>query len=123
MVRLPIFIWCLLIAIYLFSTTILHFFKVDLKMISELSIVLRYFLIYPFIFSITFATEMLYFLIGKQSNYIRFTVFIVLFNLILMSLLVPKWGIIGVIISMITAEIILITLYLISLTSKRIAVQ
>lgn len=118
-----IFIWCLLIAIYLFSTTILQFFKVDFKMISELSMVLRFFLIYPFIFSITFATELLYFLIGKRSNYIRSTVFIVLFNLILMSLLVPKLGIIGVIISMIIAEIILITLYLISLTSKRITVQ
>ncbi|WP_264520037.1 oligosaccharide flippase family protein [Flavobacterium sp. N1994] len=118
-----IFIWSILITIYCFSTTILHFFKVDFKMISELSTLLRFFLIYPFVFSITFATELLYFLIGKRSNYIRFTVFTVIFNLILMSLLVPKFGIIGVIISMIITEIILIVLYLISLTSKRIAVQ
>lgn len=118
-----IFVWGLLILIYCFSEIILRFFKIDRGMIQGLSSELRFFLIYPFIFSITFATELLYFLIGKRSNYIRFTVFTVLFNLIFMSVLVQKFGITGVIISLIVTEIILIALYLISLTSKRTAVQ
>lgn len=113
-----IFIFILLILICFYAEEILKLFKVDPSVIGKLSDILKFFLIYPLVFSITFALEMLYFLLGKRSNYVRFVVATVILNIILMSLLIPELEIYGVIISLIASELILITLYLNSFNKK-----
>jgi O-antigen/teichoic acid export membrane protein len=114
-----IFIFSLLVPIYFYSEEILRIFKVDETIVYRLSTILMVFLIFPLIFTLTFALEMLYFIIGKRSNYIRYVIFTVLFNILLMSLLIPWLEIYGVITSLITSEIVLIGLYLISLKKHK----
>ncbi|UPQ80529.1 oligosaccharide flippase family protein [Flavobacterium azooxidireducens] len=109
----------LIISIYIFSQEILKIFKVDDSVIRELSDTLNFFLIYPLIFTITFALEMLYFIIGKRTNYVRYVIYTVMLNILLMCLLTPKLEIVGVIVSLIVSELILIVLYLTSLKKVR----
>lgn len=107
------------ISIYIFSEEILNVFKVDHSIIKELSYTLNFFLVYPLIFTITFALEMLYFIIGKRTNYIRYVIYTVMLNILLMCLLIPVFEIIGVIVSLIISEITLIVLYLISIKKMK----
>jgi O-antigen/teichoic acid export membrane protein len=96
---------------YLFSHSVLLFFKVDNTVFNRLETYLHIALLIPFFTAITLPLEQLIFSLNKNKLYITLTIATTIFNIVGISLLMMFFGLLQVIFSLIITEIFLITIY------------
>ncbi len=105
----------LLIVIFFSSGIILKFFKIDLQLIPKVEQLLKWFLLFPVFFFISFILEFLYLVIGERKHYIRYIIYSVVFCLITMFILVQYFDIYGILSALVLSELLLVILYFIKL--------
>lgn len=110
-----ILISVLLVIIFFSSTYILSYFNIHLQELNVLSILLKWFLLYPVFFFFSFVLELLYLSVGEKKFYINSTIISVLFSLFCMIILIQLIDIYGILLALILSEIVLIVLYLVKL--------
>ena len=111
-----IFITLSMGVIYLFSFQAVHYFaKTD---VFEISNLLKLAVLIPITLSISIPLKQLVLGFNLQQLYIRITMIMVVVNLLLMIVLLPQYGIIGVLSSLIISELITIAVYYFSIKSK-----
>lgn len=101
----------MLVLVFVFAPEMLTFFKVKLVDIGFLSLLLRFSLAVPFLTTISYALEQLLFSLDKKKIYIRITIFAVILNFVMMYFLFKNFELFGLISSLITTEIFVITIY------------
>lgn len=97
---------------YIFSEKILLFFKVNSNELSELKLYLHIALIIPLLIGITLPLEQLLFSLEKKKVYIKITIFITLLNIIILSIAMNYFKLYGVLITLVSTEVLLIIIYL-----------
>lgn len=101
----------MVVMLFIFSESVLKFFKIDSLYVVSLGCLLRFSLIIPFLFSISNPLEQLLFAFEKNNKYITITIFSTFLNMFLLLLLVKKHVLYGAIISISVTEFILILAY------------
>lgn len=99
------------IIFFIFSITILRFFHLPEKTILELNWFFRLALIVSFLISLTLPLEQLMFIQNKNKMYIKIAIFVTVINILLLLIFIKKFEILGIIISLIIAEIVFIIFY------------
>jgi O-antigen/teichoic acid export membrane protein len=97
---------------FIFSERILLFFKVNLNELHELNIYLQIALIIPLLIGITLPLEQLLFSLEKKKLYIKITIFITLLNILALLIAMNYFKLYGVLMTLISIEILLIIIYL-----------
>jgi len=105
----------LLSLVYLFSDLVLHFFKVEKKMIPEFVNYLNIALLIPFLIGITLPLEQLLFSLNKNKPYIKLTIITALFNVVGLSIIMTFFGLKEAFFLLIITELSLIFIYLLIL--------
>lgn len=106
-----ILVFGLLLITFLFSHSVLVFFKVDNKVFSTLETYLHIALLIPFFTAITLPLEQLIFSLNKNKIYITLTIATTIFNVAGISLLMMFYGLLQVFFLLIITEIFLTTIY------------
>lgn len=101
----------LLLLIALFSKEILFFFNLNIEAVNELKFVFKLGLIISFLMAITLTLEQLMFIRDKSKVYVKITIFVTLVTILLLIILINKLQLLGIIITLINAELIFIGLY------------
>ena len=101
----------LLALVFIFSTPILTFFKVEKENLASLSEILRFALLIPLFITGSFTLEQLLFSIGKKSMYINITIITVIINFIMMYFLFRSYGLYGLITSILITETMVMLSY------------
>ena len=102
--------------LYLFSFQAVHYFaNTD---VFEISNLLKLAVLIPITLGISIPLKQLVLGFNQQQFYIRITMVMVVVNLVLMIFLLPQYGIIGVLSSLIISELITIGIYYFSIKSK-----
>jgi O-antigen/teichoic acid export membrane protein len=109
------FLLALLATVYLFSDFVLHFFKVETKMITEFKNYLHIALLIPFLIGITLPLEQLLFSLNKNNQYIKTTIIAAIFNVIGLSLTMNFLELKDAFLLLIVTELCLIFVYLLIL--------
>lgn len=104
---------------YYFAPLILSYFKINLEDIPKLTDYLRLALIIPLLVSISLPLRQLMFAFNLNKIYIIFTIFTTILNFIALIVLTKISGLKGAFISIIIIELIIITLYAITLTKNK----
>ena len=102
--------------VYLFSFEAVHYFTTTA--VFEISNLLKLAVLIPITLSISIPLKQLLLGFNQQQLYIRITMIMVVVNLLLMIVLLPQYGIIGVLSSLIISELITIAVYYFSVKSK-----
>jgi O-antigen/teichoic acid export membrane protein len=102
--------------IYLFSFEAVHYFTTTA--VFEIGNLLKLAVLIPITLSISIPLKQLLLGFNQQQLYIRITMIMVVVNLLLMIVLLPQYGIIGVLSSLIISELITIAVYYFSVKSK-----
>ena len=110
------FIGLSMFIIYLFSDKAIAYFSK--KDIHEISSLLRLAVLIPLAMGISIPLKQLVLGFNMQRMYIRLTMIMVVFNLLIMIALIPVYGIYGVLISLITTEIIFILFYYFNIRNR-----
>ncbi|WP_306351272.1 oligosaccharide flippase family protein [Flavobacterium sp. '19STA2R22 D10 B1'] len=110
-----IFILGLLLILFCAASYVLVFFKIDLESIDRLTFLLRIALLVPMFISLSLPLEQLMFGLNKNKIYIKIAISITVFNIILTTLLLPRFELLGVITSLIVTEALFVVLYYIIL--------
>lgn len=98
--------------VFVFSEDVLFFFKVKSNELNELNLYLHVGLIIPLLIGITLPLEQLLFSLEKKKVYIKITIFITLLNIIVLSIAMNYFKLYGVLITLISTELLLIFIYL-----------
>ncbi|WP_396156327.1 oligosaccharide flippase family protein [Flavobacterium sp.] len=106
-----ILVFGLLLFTYLFSHSVLLFFKVDNTVFNRLETYLHIALLIPFFTAITLPLEQLIFSLNKNKIYIRLTIATTIFNIVGISFLMIFFGLLQVFFLLIITELFLITIY------------
>jgi O-antigen/teichoic acid export membrane protein len=102
--------------IYLFSEQAVSYFSKT--NVFEIYSLLKLAVFIPLTLSISIPLKQLLLGFSKQRLYIRFTMMMVVFNLLSMIILIPYYDIYGVLMSLILTEVITIFIYYLSLKTK-----
>jgi len=105
------FILLLTLFVFVLSEPILQFFKIQLNDIDEVSYLLRFALILPFLISISYSLEQLLFSLERKDFYIKITIPSVLLNFLMMYTFFCVFNLKGLISSLMITEITIILAY------------
>lgn len=97
--------------VFIFSDTILLFFKMKPEELSSMGFYLKTGLLIPIFMGVSFALKQLLFALNKNKEYIRITIATTFLSLILLYGLVNKVGLVGSFVSTIAVEVVVILLY------------
>lgn len=100
-----------LIVIAFFSTEVLRFFHLSENTIVALNVLFQIALVISFLMSITLPLEQLMFIQDKNQIYIKITIFVTVLNIVLLLVLIHRLELLGVITTLIIAELFFITFY------------
>jgi O-antigen/teichoic acid export membrane protein len=106
-----VFVTFLCIIVFIFSESVLHFFKIQNNNIEIISNLLRFSLALPVLISVSYALEQLLFSLDKKSFYIKVVIPSVLFNFLMMFVLFNNYKLKGLISSLMVTEITVILAY------------
>lgn len=103
-----------LLFIVVFSEEILMFFNLSKEAISKINIVFQIGLIISLLMSVTLSLEQLMFIRSKNKVYVKITIFVTILTIVLLLLLINKMQLLGIIITLIIAELFSIIFYFIN---------
>jgi len=100
-----------LFVVFVFAEPILHFFRLTASEVERLYPIFRPALIIPLLITISLSFEQLLFIMGRNRNYVKVTIFVTVTNVTLIALLTPVHGLLGIVGSLIICEILFISGY------------
>lgn len=110
------FVLLSMIIIYIFAPNVVGYFtKIDVRKISEL---LKLAVFIPLALSISIPLKQLLLGFNQQRLYIHVTMIVVIINLFLIIALMPEFGILGVLLTLILTEMATIVIYYLNLKAK-----
>jgi len=106
-----IFITAVVAVMYIYSAQLLGFFNVSQNSIPTLNPVFRISLIIPLLMSMSFPLEQLMFVVNKNKAYVTIIICVAMVTIATLLIVVKHYGILGVVISLIFSEILVIAFY------------
>jgi len=106
-----IFITAVVAVMYIYSAQLLGYFNVSQNSIPTLNTVFRISLIIPLLMSMSFPLEQLMFVVNKNKAYVTIIICVAMVTIATILIVVKHYGILGVVISLIFSEILVITFY------------
>ena len=100
-----------LIGIFLFSDDLLRFFNASPDTIAKLGDIFKIALLIPLLMAVSLPLEQLMFVTGRNKAYVRITILVTVLNITMILLAIHNYGIQGIIVTLIAAEILFILLY------------
>lgn len=100
-----------LAVIFVFSNELLEFFNASPATIADIQYLFRAALVLPLLMAISLPLEQLMFVADKNKSYVRITIAVTLINISFITLFINTHGIMGILITLIIAEILFIVLY------------
>lgn len=95
----------------LFSKEVLQFFHLSQQAIVGINPIFKASLLVSLMLSLTLSLEQLMFITDQLNNYIRITIFVTVINLMMLILLIKSYELIGVVFTLLIAELLFIILY------------
>lgn len=96
---------------FFFSDVVLEFFNASQAEIEFLNPLFRLALLIPLLMSISLPLEQLMFATDKNKAYVRISTAVTLITVAALLLVIKNYGILGIIVSLVLAEVLLIALY------------
>jgi len=105
------FVFSGLLLIFIFSRETLAFFNISEEVVNQINNIFRVSLLVSFMLSLSLPLEQLMIISNQTKSYIRITIFVTSVNIILLLLLIEKFQLAGIILTLIVAELLFILLY------------
>jgi O-antigen/teichoic acid export membrane protein len=106
-----IFIAASLAVLFMFSEEVLVFFNASADTIKKLGFIFKIELIIPLLMALSLPLEQLMFATNRNKAYVRISISVTVVCLLFLFVAIKTYGILGIIVSLILAEVLFITLY------------